>query len=808
MTQTDDDATLPAFAQLGLPEPLTRATDELGFARTTEIQALTLPHIVAGRDVAAQAQTGTGKTAAFLLGSFARLLEREAGDARRANQPRMLVIAPTRELAIQIDKDAQGLGRHTGLKSMVVYGGIDYDKQRTELAEGVDVLIGTPGRLIDYFKQKVFDLEAIEIVVLDEADRMFDLGFIADIRFLLRRMPPPAKRTSMLFSATLSHRVMELAFEHMNDPEQIKTGTESVTADRVVQSLYQPASDEKIPLLLGLLRDLEPERSMVFVNTKRAAERIENYLVGNGVTCGLLSGDVRQNKRQKILADFTAGAIPVLIATDVAARGLHIEGVTHVFNYDLPQQAEDYVHRIGRTARAGTAGVAVSFACENYSFSLPEIQEYIGQSIPLVHITDELLVTPKRPARIERDRVERPGERRGGPPGRGEGRGEGRGQGRASGRWRPRARPGTWPGSRSGPGTGSGGRRGARRVDRRGPKPPNAAGAAPTPAAADASEPPDRTARPRAGREAPPPRTPEAADRPRRGGRRTTRRRAVRTRRPRGRCGPLAPPPTSGPGPAAGHRRRADRRHRPPTRSTAAPARPIVRPPPAPTTECRRWPILRRSPFPAPDGPATMNLDEARSNMIEQQVRHLGGARPASARRARHSCRARQFVEPEPPGHRLQRLRAADRPRPADAQAGAGRAHPAGDRARPDRVGRRDRHRQRLPERVPGPARSPRRHARDRAGAGRRSGRAPGPPRDRRTCACTPATRRAARTRSARPRPAPARTIRPRRGAGTRSCSAARSARSRPRGRSASRRAAACSRSSAIRPRRRWRRGC
>ena len=384
----------------------------------------------------------------------------------------MLVIAPTRELAIQIDKDAQGLGRHTGLKSMVVYGGIDYDKQRTELAEGVDVLIGTPGRLIDYFKQKVFDLEAIEIVVLDEADRMFDLGFIADIRFLLRRMPPPAKRTSMLFSATLSHRVMELAFEHMNDPEQIKTGTESVTADRVVQSLYQPASDEKIPLLLGLLRDLEPERSMVFVNTKRAAERIENYLVGNGVTCGLLSGDVRQNKRQKILADFTAGAIPVLIATDVAARGLHIEGVTHVFNYDLPQQAEDYVHRIGRTARAGTAGVAVSFACENYSFSLPEIQEYIGQSIPLVHITDELLVVPKRPARIERDRVERPGERRGGPPGRGEGRAPGGSSARAQGRGAGRGRD---------PAGGGGGRGGRGR----GPKP---AAAGPD-AAADAPEP-------------------------------------------------------------------------------------------------------------------------------------------------------------------------------------------------------------------------------------------------------------------------------------------------------------------------------
>lgn len=409
---TTSDKATPLFRDFALPAELLKATDELGFERSTEIQALTLPVIAEGRDVAAQAQTGTGKTAAFLLGSYTRLLTTDTPE-RRADQPRMLVIAPTRELAIQIGKDAEALGKHTSLKTAVVYGGIDYEKQRAQVADGVDVLIGTPGRLIDYFKQKVFNLRALEIVVLDEADRMFDLGFIADIRFLFRRMPAPADRTSMLFSATLSHRVMELAYEHMNKPEEVSTETTQVTADGVRQSLYHPASDEKIPLLLGLLRDLQPQRSMVFVNTKRAAERIEAYLVGNEITCGLLSGDVRQNKRQKILADFTNGNIPVLIATDVAARGLHIDSVSHVFNYDLPQNAEDYVHRIGRTARAGTQGVAVSFACENYSFSLPEIQEYIGQSIPLEPITDELLVEPQRPARIERDRVEQPGKKRG-----------------------------------------------------------------------------------------------------------------------------------------------------------------------------------------------------------------------------------------------------------------------------------------------------------------------------------------------------------------------------------------------------------
>ena len=399
------------FRELNLPEPLLKATDELGFSNCTEIQGLSLPVIARGSDIAAQAQTGTGKTAAFLLGSFARLLNHESSE-RRKDQPRMLVIAPTRELAMQIKKDADSLGKYTDLKCSVVYGGIDYDKQRKELAAGVDVLIGTPGRLIDYFKQKVFDLQKLEICVLDEADRMFDLGFIADIRFLLRRMPPPGERRSMLFSATLSHRVMELAYEHMDNPEPIKTETTGVTAEGVSQSLYQPASDEKIPLLLGLLGTLKPPRAIVFVNTKRAAEKIEGFLLGNDVACGTLSGDVRQSKRQRILADFTAGNLPVLIATDVAARGLHIDDVTHVFNYDLPQQAEDYVHRIGRTARAGTQGIAVSFACENYSFSLPEIQQYIGQSIPLEMITDELLVTPKPAKRVERDRASS------GPPGK------------------------------------------------------------------------------------------------------------------------------------------------------------------------------------------------------------------------------------------------------------------------------------------------------------------------------------------------------------------------------------------------------
>ncbi len=399
---TSDSPAPLRFSELGLPDVLVQATDDAGFSHCTDIQALTLPTIIEGHDVAAQAQTGTGKTAAFLLGSMTLLLQKEGAVTRQKNQPRMLVIAPTRELAIQIFNDAEQLGQHTDFKFRVVYGGADYEKQRLAVEAGVDVLIGTPGRLIDYFKKKAFDLKALEIVVLDEADRMFDLGFIADIRFLLRRMPSPDNRTSMLFSATLSNRVMELAYEHMNSPRAIEASQTGDTAEGVEQFLFQPATDEKVSLLVGLIRKLTPSRTIVFVNTKRASETVEGYLLGNGIQCGTLSGDVRQKRRQRILADFTAGKLPVLIATDVAARGLHINDVTHVFNFDLPQQAEDYVHRIGRTARAGTTGEALSFACEKYSFSLPDIQEYIGQSIPVAPITNDILPELDPPAKIEK----------------------------------------------------------------------------------------------------------------------------------------------------------------------------------------------------------------------------------------------------------------------------------------------------------------------------------------------------------------------------------------------------------------------
>jgi ATP-dependent RNA helicase RhlB len=406
------------FSALPLAPPLQQGLSETGFTHCTPIQAECLPLLLKGQDVAGQAQTGTGKTAAFLLAAMQHLLDRPQPE--QAVRPlRCLMLAPTRELAIQIHKDAEALGRYSGLKLGLAYGGVDYDKQREQIAAGVDILIGTPGRIIDYFKQHVFHLKNIQAMVLDEADRMFDLGFIKDIRFLLRRMPPPEQRLNMLFSATLSLRVTELAYEHMNSPEPIRVEPDKVTADRVRQAIYLTANEEKIPLLVGLLQHMDPHRTIVFVNTKRMAEKLWGYLEGNGFPTAVLSGDVPQAKRQKLLLNFQRGDLALLIATDVAARGLHIPDVSHVINFDLPQDAEDYVHRIGRTARLGTEGDAISFACEVYSFSLPEIERYIGHKIPVSRIESGLLAHLKPPARVERHRPPAHAERGRPPPRRG-----------------------------------------------------------------------------------------------------------------------------------------------------------------------------------------------------------------------------------------------------------------------------------------------------------------------------------------------------------------------------------------------------
>ncbi|UCG72241.1 MAG: DEAD/DEAH box helicase [Chromatiales bacterium] len=406
------------FTELNLPAELQAGVDAAGFKTCTPIQAATLPRALQGQDVAGQAQTGTGKTAAFLLATFNHLLKNAPEQAPKISSPRAVIMAPTRELAVQIHADALVLGGETGLRAKLVYGGADYDKQREDIAAGVDVLIGTPGRLIDYFKQGIFRLDRTQVVVLDEADRMFDLGFIKDIRYVLRRLPPPEQRLNMLYSATLSMRVLELAYEHMNDPELIQIEPDKMTVDRVTQVVYFPANEDKAGLLVHLLKDMDATRTMVFVNMKRDADYLARLLQKNGVAAEAISGDVPQRKRLRMLRDFQAGDLPVLVATDVASRGLHVPDVSHVINYDLPQDAEDYVHRIGRTARAGASGDSVSFACETYAFTLPEIETYIGHRIPTGSYDPGELPQLERPPPAPRRRGGGPrgGPRRGGPP--------------------------------------------------------------------------------------------------------------------------------------------------------------------------------------------------------------------------------------------------------------------------------------------------------------------------------------------------------------------------------------------------------
>ncbi len=398
------------FDSLKIEERVQAGIRDAGFEFCTPIQANTLPIALENNDVAGQAQTGTGKTAAFLIAAYQRLLQSEPPEGEK-KQPRAFMLAPTRELAVQIAKDAEVLGKHTGLVVGLAFGGTDYEKQRRHIDAGIDILIGTPGRIIDYFKQGVFKLDQVQVAVLDEADRMFDLGFIKDIRYLLRRLPPPDQRLNMLFSATLSHRVMELAYEHMNEPELIRIEPDKVTADRVRQAIFYPANEDKLPLLIGLIREMGEGRIMVFVNMKREAERVQAYLEANGINAAAISGDVPQKKRLRMLMQFQAGELPVLIGTDVASRGLHIPDVQYVINYDLPQDAEDYVHRIGRTARAGASGDAISFGCETYAISLPDIEEYIGHQIPVANYGPDQLPEIVKPKGKPRNR---PPQRRGG----------------------------------------------------------------------------------------------------------------------------------------------------------------------------------------------------------------------------------------------------------------------------------------------------------------------------------------------------------------------------------------------------------
>lgn len=393
------------FSDFALHPLVLEALEKKGFHNCTPIQALALPLTLSGRDVAGQAQTGTGKTLAFLASTFHYLLTHPAKQDRQTNQPRALIMAPTRELAVQIHSDAEALSQSTGLKLGLAYGGDGYDKQLKVLESGVDILIGTTGRLIDYTKQNYVDLGAMQVVVLDEADRMYDLGFIKDIRWLFRRMPAAAQRLNMLFSATLSYRVRELAFEQMNNAEYVEVEPEQKTGHRIKEELFYPSNEEKMRLLQTLIEEEWPDRAIIFANTKHRCEDIWGHLAADGHRVGLLTGDVAQKKRLRILDDFTKGNLDILVATDVAARGLHIPSVTHVFNYDLPDDCEDYVHRIGRTGRAGASGHSISLACEEYALNLPAIETYIDHSIPVSkYNSDALLTDLPAPKRLSRPR--------------------------------------------------------------------------------------------------------------------------------------------------------------------------------------------------------------------------------------------------------------------------------------------------------------------------------------------------------------------------------------------------------------------
>ena len=392
-----------SFAELPIHPKILDALQSKGFEYCTPIQALSLPITLAGKDVAGQAQTGTGKTMAFLIAVFHHLLQNQSDNITESKQPRALILAPTRELAVQIANDAELLVKKTGLKTALAYGGDGYDKQLKAIEDGADILIGTTGRVIDYVKQGIIRLNQIQMAVLDEADRMFDLGFIKDIRYLLRKCPPPSQRLTMLFSATLSYKVRELAFEDMNEPEYIEIEPLQKTGHRIKEELFYPSNQDKMALLMTLLEEEWPERCIIFANTKHRCEDIWGYLSADGHRVGLLTGDVVQKKRLALLKQFTDGDLDVLVATDVAARGLHISDVTHVFNYDLPDDCEDYVHRIGRTGRAGESGVSISFACEEYAMNLPAIEQYIGHSIPVSQYDPDALLTDlPKPHRLKR----------------------------------------------------------------------------------------------------------------------------------------------------------------------------------------------------------------------------------------------------------------------------------------------------------------------------------------------------------------------------------------------------------------------
>jgi len=420
------------FSELNLHPDLTKALDEVSYVTCTPVQELVFAHSFAGEDIYAQSQTGTGKTAAFLISIFQRIMANEDQRTRK-----VLVLAPTRELAVQIEGEAERLGKYLPITSGAFYGGVSYGPQIDMLRANVQMIIGTPGRIIDLVKQGKMLLKDVGFLVIDEADRMFDMGFIDDLRRLIRYLPPPTQRQTFLFSATLGLRVKDLAWEYMDNPKEIAIEPEHVTVDLVTQELYHVGSHEKMSLLLGILDREKPESALIFCNQKYMVEELAKRLRMNGVECEFIMGDLPQSKRLEIIERLKAGKLSILVATDVAARGLDVEALDLVINYDLPDEAESYVHRIGRTARAGKAGKAVSFACEKFVYNLPAIEKFLGFKIPVMPFDTALLLADKSAGmRLHGGREY---ARAGG--GRYEGRG-GRGGARPSGRREHGARGG------------------------------------------------------------------------------------------------------------------------------------------------------------------------------------------------------------------------------------------------------------------------------------------------------------------------------------------------------------------------------
>ncbi len=375
------------FTDLNLDVRILKGISDMGFTRFLEVQEETIPHVLEMKDVLVQSQTGTGKTAAFLIPVFQIMLNTQSEKRKKA-----MVIAPTRELAVQIEKEALLIGKYLDFKIGCFFGGVSYTKQENLLEKGVDIIIGTPGRLIDFGEQGKLKFKEIEILIIDEADRLFDMGFMPDIRRMLRQMPPREKRLTMLFSATLSTKVKSLAWNYMNEAVEIEINPEMVTVDNINQELYHIGKREKMKLLLGILEREKPANCIVFTNTKSAAYEVAKRLEYNGFHTEYLMGDLQQKKRLRVIEKVKSGEVPILVATDVAARGLHIEDLEMVINYDLPEDSEAYVHRIGRTARVGKSGKAITFACEKFVYGLESLESYINKKIPVAWAESEMLI--------------------------------------------------------------------------------------------------------------------------------------------------------------------------------------------------------------------------------------------------------------------------------------------------------------------------------------------------------------------------------------------------------------------------------